>query len=71
MKDIKAINAIAGFNGSQFLVRKKILCVLKNFTKMYEEKITMGKLCKPRFILMESPGTDKMFVGAYLFLYRH
>ncbi|EGZ08858.1 hypothetical protein PHYSODRAFT_524913 [Phytophthora sojae] len=70
VKDIRAIGEILGFTGSQFYIRKEILCVLASFKKIFYKKLTdTNTKLGEQFILMGSPGTGKSCIVALICFY--
>ncbi|KAE8884922.1 hypothetical protein PF005_g17587 [Phytophthora fragariae] len=71
LKDIQAIADIVGFTGSEFYVRKEVLCVLENFVNVYGEKLFEDKKAafKAQFIFVDSPGTGKSCILALICFY--
>jgi hypothetical protein len=67
--DITVIDAIVDFTGSEFYVRKEILCVLEIFKSVYWDEFDTGKVGKMQFVLMGSPGTGKSCILALLCVY--
>lgn len=71
IKDITAIDAIVDFTGSQFYVRKEeILCVLKNFMKLYQDEFTRS-LQTVVHAHGKSRHRQELHLGTHLLLYRH
>ncbi|KAE9349634.1 hypothetical protein PR003_g5779 [Phytophthora rubi] len=66
LKNVKAIGDIVHFIGSQFYVRKEVLCVLENFRKIYQSEFDSGEMVYKQFVLMGSPGTGKSCILALL-----
>eukprot|EP00644_Phytophthora_capsici_P006632 jgi/Phyca11/570283/estExt2_Genewise1.C_PHYCAscaffold_360416 len=64
--DIKAIGDIVGFTGSDFYIRKEILCVLENFKKTFHDELKDDIATSKQFILMGSPGTGKSCILAMI-----
>jgi hypothetical protein len=69
LKDIQTIHDIVHFTGSKFYMRKEVLCILKNFKKMYQSEFDGGEVVSTEFILMGSPGTGKSCILALLCFY--
>ncbi|KAF4045378.1 hypothetical protein GN244_ATG02288 [Phytophthora infestans] len=78
VKDIGAIKRIANFTGSQFYVRKEILCVLENFNVYLQDKLNTDALTAldrtklgygDQFIITGSPGTGKSCIVALICFY--
>ncbi|KAL3664228.1 hypothetical protein V7S43_010560 [Phytophthora oleae] len=67
--DIKEIDDIVRFTGSEFYVRKEILCVLENFKKTYHDEFDTGTVINKQFVLMGSPGTGKSCILALICFY--
>ncbi|TMW58225.1 hypothetical protein Poli38472_011813 [Pythium oligandrum] len=69
VKDIAAINSIVGFTGPSLYVHKEIICVLKNFLKVYAHNFKTGEETLQQFVLVGSPGTGKSCILALVCFY--
>ncbi|TMW69033.1 hypothetical protein Poli38472_001189 [Pythium oligandrum] len=69
LKDIAVINNVVGCNCPSLIVRKEILCVLKNFIFLYEDELDEGKGSSNQFILVGNPGVGKSCILALLCFY--
>ncbi len=63
----KCVNDIESFTGSQFYVRKEILCVLENFMKLCKHEFKAGVIYQKHFVKLGIPENGKSSILALLF----